>query len=449
MDLALEVDPPNLLFLGDYLLYFLAPTGSVIVALLVIVILLACSALISGSEVAFFSLSPKQLDEVSNSNTEGDKKLEALLRKPNRLLATILIANNLVNVAIIVLSSVVVAGIFDLQKISSFYTVLIQVVLVTFIILMTGEVLPKVYASTHNLKMARFMSGPIAVLGMIFKPLSSALIGMSSFITNRVKSNTEITVGHLEHAMEITKDDTKTEETKILEGIVKFGNTDVKQVMTPRVDTFALEINTSYQELLTDVVNRGFSRIPVYRESLDQVAGVLYLKDLIPFIKINKMNWHKLVRPAFFVPESKKIDDLLKEFQSKKSHLAIVVDEYGGTSGIITLEDVIEEIVGEITDEFDDDDLNYTKIDAHNFVLEGKTPLVDMYRVLEIDGDLFENSKGESDTLAGFIIEQGGKIPLKNERIEFNGYVFVIEAADRRKVRQVKVTLPPNDEEDE
>lgn len=442
MLLSLEIDPPDLLLIGDYLLYFLAPTGSVVVSLIVILILLVCSGLISGSEVAFFSLSPAQLDEVANSNSEGDKKLEALLGKPDRLLATILIANNLVNVAIIILSSVVVAGVFDFTKISAFYTLLIQVVLVTFVILMTGEVLPKVYASTHNLKMARFMSGSITVLGAIFKPLSKALIAMGSFITNRVKTNTELTVGHLEHAMEITKDETRTEETKILEGIVKFGNTDVKQVMTPRVDTFALDITSEYQTLLEEVVEHGFSRIPVYRESLDQIAGVLYLKDLIPFIKINNMNWQKLIRPASFVPENKKIDDLLKEFQAKKRHLAIVVDEYGGTSGIVTLEDVIEEIVGEITDEFDDDDLNYTKIDQHNFVLEGKTPLVDMYRILEIEGDIFENSKGESDSLAGFIIEQAGKIPLKNERIEFEGYTFVIEAADRRKVRQVKVTLP-------
>lgn len=436
--------------LGDVLLFLKPMSGMVIFSLLAILVLLVLSALISGSEVAYFSLSPSQLDEVQGSHAPADVKLESLLAKPDNLLATILIANNLVNVAIIVLSSVVVNGLFDFTQINELNTLLIQVVLVTFLILMAGEVLPKVYASTHNLSLARFMSGPLSAMAAVFRPFSRALISMSSLVKNRFKSKSDLTVGHLEHAMEITKDENvKSEETRILEGIVKFGNTDVKQVMTARVDTFAVDVSMAYAELLEEVVDKGFSRIPVYKDSPDEVVGVLYLKDLIPFIKIRNMNWQKLVRPAYFVPESKKIDDLLKEFQTTKRHLAIVVDEYGGTSGIITLEDVIEEIVGEITDEFDDDDLNYTKIDALNYVLEGKTPLVDMYRILEIDGEDFESEKGESDTLAGFIIEQAGKIPLKNERIEFNGLTFVIEAADRRKVRQVKVTMNESHEENE
>ncbi|NNC83517.1 MAG: gliding motility-associated protein GldE [Flavobacteriales bacterium] len=420
------------------------------IAIIIILILLACSALISGSEVAYFSLSPVQIKEVSESKVESDVKVDALLQHPERLLATILILNNLINIAIVVLSSVVVEGMVDFNVLGVFWTYFIQIGVVTFIILMAGEVLPKVYASTHNLSLARLMSTPLTGFAIVLKPLSRSLIQMGAMVKKRVKKDSEITVGHLEHAMEITKDEnTRTDETRILEGIVKFGNIDVKQVMTPRVDTFALELNTDFEELLSLVVDKGFSRIPVFRESLDDVAGVLYLKDLIPFIKMRKLNWHKLVRPAYFVPESKKIDDLLNEFQESRRHLAIVVDEYGGTSGIITLEDVIEEIVGEITDEFDDDDLNYTKVDAQTYILEGKTPLVDMYRILEIEGDRFEESKGESDTLAGFIIEQAGKIPLKNERIDFEEFTFIIEAADRRKVRQVKVVMNEQVDEDE
>jgi len=425
------------------MLLFLKPFDpSIILSLVIIALLLLFSALISGSEVAFFSLSPTQLDSINNGNDEGSKRLVALLNTPEKLLATILICNNLVNVAIIVFSSVVVEGILDLEQISETNAFLIQVVAVTFLILMAGEVIPKVYASTHNLQMAMMMSLPLNVLNTALGPFSRAMVNMSRFFKRFVKTRSDITVGHLEHALEITKEDTSSEESKILEGIVKFGNTDVKQVMTPRVDTFSVNVETDYDTLMDKVVDAGFSRVPVYRGTLDQIIGILYLKDLLPFIDIKNLNWQKLIKEAYFVPETKKIDDLLSEFKSMKKHLAIVVDEYGGTSGIITLEDVIEEIVGEITDEFDDEDLNYTKIDDLNFIMEGKTPLIDMYRIININGDDFEAVKGESDTLAGFIIEQAGKIPLKNERIEFSDYVFTIEAADRRKVRQVKVTLP-------
>ena len=449
MIVSLEIEPPDMLLFTD-LMFMKTPGLPEIISLIVIAILLVCSALISGSEVAYFSLSPGQTNELSNSRDLVDVRVDQLLQKPEQLLATILILNNLVNIAIVVLSSVVVEGVVDFNVLGTLWTYVIQIGVVTFIILMAGEVLPKVYASTHNLSLARFMSGPLMGLGVVFKPLSKSLIAMGSFIKNRVKQDSEITLGHLEHAMEITKDENaRTEETRILEGIVKFGNIDVKQVMTPRVDTFAVAVDMPYEELLEGIVDKGFSRIPVYKDSLDEVVGILYLKDLIPFIKMRKLNWQKLVRPAYFVPESKKIDDLLSEFKETKRHLAIVVDEYGGTSGIISLEDVIEEIVGEITDEFDDDDLNYTKIDSMNYILEGKTPLVDMYRILEIAGEDFEAAKGESDTLAGFIIEQAGKIPLKNERIEFNGYNFIVEAADRRKVRQVKVTLREVEDENE
>jgi gliding motility-associated protein GldE len=432
----------------DFLLFFRPLEPSSLLVLLSILVLLVLSALISGSEVAFFSLTPTQLEDLNSSADEQSQRLVTLLNSPEKLLATILICNNLVNVAIIVLSTVLVEGVLDFTKITELQGFLIQVVAVTFLILMAGEVIPKVYASTHNLKMARFMAFPLGVMNSVLAPMSRAMIALSRFFKRFVKNRNDLTVGHLEHALEITKEDTSTEESRILEGIVKFGNTDVKQVMTPRVDSFAVDITTDYQTLLEKVVEMGFSRVPVYRDSLDQIVGLLYLKDLLPFIDIKNLNWQKLIKEAYFVPESKKIDDLLKEFQGMKRHLAIVVDEYGGTSGIITLEDVIEEIVGEITDEFDETDLNYTKIDEHNYIMEGKTPLIDMYRILDIEGEEFEASKGEADTLAGFIIEQAGKIPLKNERIDFGAYTFIIEAADRRKIRQVKVTIPEEKTED-
>ncbi|MDA0972565.1 MAG: gliding motility-associated protein GldE [Bacteroidetes bacterium] len=442
------MEPPQLLHALDVLLFFKPLEPSIILVLIAILVLLVLSALISGSEVAFFSLNPTQLDDLNSSNDEEDQRLIALLNAPEQLLATVLICNNLVNVAIIVLSTVLVEGVLDFNQITELQGFLIQVVAVTFLILMAGEVIPKVYASTHNLKMAKFMTFPLGIMNSVLAPMSRSMIALSRFFKRFVKNRNDLTVGHLEHALEITKEDTSTEESRILEGIVKFGNTDVKQVMTPRVDAFAVDIKTDYGTLLEKVVEMGFSRVPVYRDSLDQIVGLLYLKDLLPFIDIKNLSWQKLIKEAYFVPESKKIDDLLKEFQGMKRHLAIVVDEYGGTSGIITLEDVIEEIVGEITDEFDETDLNYTKIDECNYVMEGKTPLIDMYRILDIEGADFEALKGEADTLAGFIIEQAGKIPLKNERIDFGAYTFIIEAADRRKIRQVKVTIPQENPED-
>lgn len=442
------MEPPQLLHPLDVLLFFKPLEPSIILVLIAILVLLVLSALISGSEVAFFSLNPTQLDDLNSSNDEEDQRLIALLNAPEQLLATVLICNNLVNVAIIVLSTVLVEGVLDFNQITELQGFLIQVVAVTFLILMAGEVIPKVYASTHNLKMAKFMTFPLGIMNSVLAPMSRSMIALSRFFKRFVKNRNDLTVGHLEHALEITKEDTSTEESRILEGIVKFGNTDVKQVMTPRVDAFAVDIKIDYDTLLEKVVEMGFSRVPVYRDSLDQIIGLLYLKDLLPFIDIKNLSWQKLIKEAYFVPESKKIDDLLKEFQGMKRHLAIVVDEYGGTSGIITLEDVIEEIVGEITDEFDETDLNYTKINDCNYVMEGKTPLIDMYRILDIEGADFEALKGEADTLAGFIIEQAGKIPLKNERIDFGAYTFIIEAADRRKIRQVKVTIPQENPED-
>lgn len=293
------------------------------------------------------------------------------------------------------------------------------------------------------------MSTPIVIIGKIFSPLSMLLVKSTSFIDKRIKkSATEISVHDLDHALEITEIEGVTEEDrKILEGIVKFGETDVKQIMKSRVDVIAFDENEEFSVLLEQIIENGYSRLPIYKESFDNVTGMLYVKDLLPHLHKEKFDWNTLLREPFFVPESKKIDDLLRQFQETKIHIAIVADEYGGTSGIVTLEDVIEEIIGEISDEFDDDDLVYSKIDDNNFVFEGKISLVDMYKVMDIDGEVFEEEKGESDSLAGFLIEQSGKIMKKHERMKFDDYLFEVEAADKRRIKQVKVTRKPEDNE--
>lgn len=366
-----------------------------------------------------------------------------LLENPNKLLATILIANNLINVAIIILSNYVVIGLLP-ETLGSGWQFFIQVVAVTFLILLIGEVIPKVYANKHNLSVAKGMSRPLIIMRASFSWLSSLLISSTSIIEKRIpKRETNISVDELEHALELTHDeDTTVEEQKILKGIVRFGNTDVKQIMKPRTDVIAFEFDAPFDTLIPQIVESGFSRIPVYKESFDKVVGILYIKDLLPHLNAdNTFKWQDLIRSPFFVPENKKIDDLLEEFQDKKIHLAVVVDEYGGTSGVVTLEDIIEEIVGDITDEFDDDDLQYSKIDDNNYVFEGKTALNDIYRVLNIDGKDFEDHKGEADTLAGFLLELSGKIMVKNEKTTFDRYVFTVEAADIRRIKRVKVTI--------
>jgi len=327
---------------------------------------------------------------------------------------------------------------------------IIHVVLITFIILLFGEVIPKVYATKYNVKFAKTMALPIYYMSIIFKPISQLLISSTSIIDKRVTKKTNaVSVDELEHALDLTKDSVETEEEKkILEGIVQFGNTDVKQIMTPRTDVIAIDCSNDFTTLLKEIKNSRFSRLPVYEDSIDNVNGILYIKDLIPYIEKKKsFKWNHLIRDPKFVPENKKLDDLLKEFQEEKKHIAIVVDEYGGTSGIVSLEDVLEEIVGDITDEFDEEDLVYSKLDDLNYVFEGKTTLIDMYRTMNIDGDEFEKMKGEADTIAGFCIEQAGKILLKNEKLSFDKYTFTVEAADKRRIKQVKVTI--NDQANE
>jgi gliding motility-associated protein GldE len=445
------LEPPSLLFQDSTLLItFLSPSAGTIVSLVVIGILLVCSGLISASEVAFFSIPPKSLDELRNNRTTASQRILHILEKPKRLLATILIANNMVNVAIVILSTTVIEGLMDFQGDPEWLEFLVQVIGVTFMILLIGEVMPKIYANKNSIQVAGFMSSPILVLRRIFWPISELLIRSSSIIDKRiVKKSSSMTVDELGHAFEITMSDEHASdgEKKILEGIVKFGNTEVKQIMKPRMDVIAFSMNTGFFELIAKIIESGFSRVPVYEGTLDTVKGVLYIKDLIPHLdKPDNFTWQSLIRKPFYVPENKKIDDLLKEFKEEKIHLAVVVDEYGGTQGIVTLEDVIEEIVGDITDEFDDEDISYTKINEYQFVFEGKTSLIDIYRVLNIDGKEFDAAKGEADTLAGFILEQSGKMPSQGDVLQFGKYEFTIEASDKRRIKQVKLSIQKEEE---
>ncbi len=412
-------------------------------AIVVILLLLVISAGMSASEVALFSLTPAQLRDLKErGGVKGERVLD-LLGRPRRLLATILVMNNFANVGITVFSTIVMNGLFDFKMMPPFLVFIIQVVAVTVTILLLGEVMPKVYATSHAMTVAQYLSGPLTSLRWFWSPVNEALIRSTSFIEKRYKKrSTNIDADALGHALELTHDaSTTAEEQRILRGIVKFGNIDVKQVMRPRTGMVAFDKDLTFPELLAAIIDSGFSRVPVYEETFDRVIGVLHIKDVLPHLDNATFAWHTLMREPYFVPENKKLDDILKEFQAKKVHLAIVVDEYGGTSGIITLEDVIEEIVGDITDEFDDEDLLYSKLDDHNWVFEGKSSLTDVYRVLGIDGQVFEENKGESETVGGFVLELTGRIPKKGERIDLRNFSFTVESADNKRVRRVKVTM--------
>lgn len=414
-----------------------------IIEMVALLLLLISSALISGTEVAFFSLSQTDVDKLSEES-KGESLVVQLLEKPKKLLATILITNNFINILIVLLFA-------DLDFFShienSTLRFFIEVVLVTSLILLFGEVLPKVYASRRSLRFSGFMSRPIKVLNVLFTPLSYLLTNVTGVIEKRLgNKNSNFSVETLSQALELTSDDATTkEEQKILEGIVSFGSTETVQIMKPRIDIFALSDDEPYEEVLKKILKNGYSRNPVYHESIDNIVGVLYAKDLLAHLNKKSFKWQKLLREPFFVPENKKLDDLLADFREKKNHLAIVVDEYGGTSGIVTLEDVIEEIVGDINDEFDDDDLAYSKIDANNYIFDGKITIKDFCKILEDeDEEKFEEEKGESETIAGFILEISGKFPKTGEKIKFNNYTFTIEALDRKRIKQLKVTRHNN-----
>lgn len=441
----MDIEPPSLLFL--------ALVDSTFVARITLgLLLLLFSALISGAEVAFFSLTPSDLEvEPDNKASRKTKIVSLLLEKPKKLLATILVANNFINIAIVLLfDSLGQVWFVGLNQVYFGVNIrfVIEVGVVTFLILLFGEILPKVYASRNNLSFAKFMALPLKILDVLCTPLSIPMQAITVFIQERFgKQRANISVDQLSQALELTdQKETTTQEQKILQGIVTFGTTDTKQVMKNRMDIFALSEELSYDQILPLLIENGFSRIPVYKDNIDTITGILYVKDLIPHIDAKTVDWKSLVRAPYFVPENKKLDDLLNEFKKMKMHLAIVVDEYGGTSGLISLEDIIEEIVGEISDEFDDQDLIFSKLDEHNYVFEGKTPLKDFYKVIGLeDFNIFEDQKGEAETLAGFLLEISKGFPKKNEVFTYLNYVFTIEAFENKRIKQIKLSILPQD----
>ena len=415
---------------------------NLIIGFVGIFVLLFLSAIVSGAEIALFSLSQKDIDDtLQESHTKG-KIISNLLDKPKKLLATLLVANNFFNIGVVILFSFIGQNIFaDIS--SPALKFILEIIVVTFFILLFGEVLPKVYASRNNIKFAKQIAYPIAVLDKLLSPISLPMRSVTLYLHNKLgKQKNSFSINQLSQALELTDSEgTSSEEQKILEGIVSFGNTDTKQVMSPRIDIFALEVSESFSAICPKIIEKGFSRIPVYRDNIDQIEGVLFVKDLLPHIDKEEFDWTSLVREAFFVPENKKLDNLLKDFQSLKSHLAIVVDEYGGTSGLVSLEDVIEEIVGDISDEFDDENLNFSQIDEKNFLFEGKINMKDFYRIVDVNEDIFESHKGEAETLAGFILEILGNFPKKDQKVAFENCVFTIETVDKKRVKQIKVTI--------
>ena len=419
--------------------------------IVLVLLLLGASAMISGSEVALFALTPSQKEELSSAKDSGSRNVIRLLELPDResgpkrLLATILIANNAVNIAFVLVSSSLVASLFATWVVDEWIRVLSEIALITFIIVMFGEIIPKVFASGNTLSVARFMSTPLLMTQRIFHPISWMLLGLSRLVERWMgdRNSGNISVDQLGHALELTADDNRTqEEHKILEGIVTFGAKEVGQIMTPRMDIASLRLDLPFSEVLEAIIEKGYSRWPVYSQTIDEITGFVFVKDLLPFIEDAEYQWQQVIRQPFFVPENKKIDDLLQEFQRQKIHLAIVVDEYGGTSGLVSLEDILEEIVGDISDEFDDEEERYSKLDEHNYVFEGKISLVDVYRIMDLEDELLEEHRGDSSTLAGFVIEQAGRIPEKGDQIQFLSYTFTIEAADKRRIKRIKISLP-------
>ena len=430
---------------ASLLMPFLTVDIALIVQFAIFCLLLLCSAIISGSEVALFSLSPTEIDELKEDHNSANNLIAKMVENPKKLLATVLIANNLVNISIVLISPELTNFAFGGIK-NPILRDVMDIGLVTFVLLLCGEILPKIYANRNNLVFAKRVAYFIYILDTIFIPISLPMKSFTVWIQKRLgKTKSNISVGQLSQALELaSEEDTTNEEKKLLESIVSFGNTETCEVMVPRVDIFALSEDTPFSEVLSEIVKIGYSRIPVYRENLDNITGVIYIKDLLPYIEKTDFEWTKVMRKAFFVPENKKLDDLLSEFQEKKIHLAVVVDEYGGTCGIITLEDIMEEIVGSINDEFDDDDVTYSKINDHTYIFEGKTVLKDFYRIVKMDDEnilLFDEKRGEAETLAGFLLEISGNFPQKGKPIVFHNYSFTVEAFDKHRIKEIKVKI--------
>jgi gliding motility-associated protein GldE len=431
----LDAEPPSLELITQLDL-------TVIFGIALILVVLFLAALVSGAEVAFFSLSAQDLETAAKTSPRKTRVISRLLEKPKKLLVTLLVANNVFNIAIVVLFFSFSLPLF--QSIDhSWVQLSLRILLITFVILFFGEVLPKIFASRNNIQFAKITVYFISFLEKILLPVTLPMRFMTIYLQKKLgKEKTNFSIDQLSQALELTSsDDSSSEEQKILEGIVSFGNTETKQVMSPRIDIFALEITESYPIILNKVVEMGYSRIPVYRDNIDHIEGILFVKDLILHIDKDDFDWVTLLRIPFFVPENKKLDNLLKDFQLMKSHLAVVVDEYGGTSGLVSLEDIIEEIVGDMSDEFDDEDINFSQIDERNFLFEGKIYLKDFYRIIDVDEEVFEERKGEAETLAGLLLEILGNFPKKGQQVHFAKCTFTVELVDKKRIKQIKVTI--------
>lgn len=418
----------------------------IITGLVILAILLLGSALMSGSEVAYFSFRPEDIERFKTNKSKQAKTALKLYNNPEKLLSTVLVGNNTINIAIVLLSAYVSSKLFDFSA-EPVLGFIINVVVITFLLLFFGEIMPKVYASRNHIAFALFMAVPLTIMIRIFQPVTSILIFSSSFVKKRTGTRrSNISMDDLSDALELTSDDF-TEDEKILKGIVNFGNINVSAIMCPRIDVTAVDIKSGFNTVIDTIINSGFSRIPVFSGSFDTVKGILYAKDILPYAgNPSGFKWQSILRPPYFVPETKKINDLLKEFQIKKIHMAVVIDEYGGTSGIITLEDILEEIVGEISDEGDEDKPMYRKLDDKTYIFEAKILLNDFCKVFDIEEELFEDIRGESETLAGLILELTGEIPQKGKIIKTGNFTFRIESADRRRINEVRVEINRNDD---
>ena len=422
--------------------FFTGFTLNAIIGLVILCLLLVASALVSGSETAFFSLQPADIDNLESRTDAKSRTVLKLREKPKSLLATILIGNNFINVTITLLATYIVSEMFDMAN-HPFAAFLMEVIVITSLVLIIGEITPKILAAKKPVKFSRFMARPLQVLMVVFSPLSKLLVNSTSFMDKHLeKKKAEISTDDLSAAVDIATDaSTPLEEKNMLKGIASFTEKEVSSVMKPRIDIIAVEHDMPFQDMLETVIRSGFSRIPVYEESLDNVNGILYVKDLLPYLDAQSFEWQKLIRPAFFVPENRKINDLFQDFREKKIHIAIVVDEYGGTSGLITMEDVIEEIVGEINDEFDNvkQEQHYTKLDDETYLFKAQTSLVDFCKVFNVSENYFEPIQGEADTLAGLVLEIEGRIPEVGFSFNVEKFHFEITEADSRRIIQIKV----------
>lgn len=428
--------------------FFIGMSWTSAICLIIFIMLLLLSAIASGSETAFFSLLPNDINEMENSDNRAEKLVLELRNKPKQFLATILIFNNLVNVTITIFSTYIMSLMFNLE-VNPLWAFIINVIIVTSLLLIFGEMIPKITAAKSARSLATNIAPMIKFLMFFFKPLSSILVHSTSIIDKRLakKNVNTLSITDLSTAVDLTTaDETPADERSMLQGIATFGEKEVSDIMQPRVQLFAVKLSTQFDNLIEMVIQNGFSRIPVYEDTLDDIKGVLYVKDLLPFLDTPDFHWQRLIRQAFFVPENKKINDLFQDFRSKKIHIAIVVDEYGGTSGLVTMEDVLEEIVGDIRDEFDaaNDNKFYHKIDDNTYIFQGQTSLVDFCKVFDINELYFEEIKGESDTLAGLILEMEGRIPVAGYSTSYKEFGFVIEKADKRRIIEIKVTYNEN-----